>query len=159
MESQPKYLAEIKALIDVYGIDTLAELIDMSKRGIEYWFGPSPKKPGPATQRTIHELFIRHSAGEDLRESVRPEFNVLLIRSQQREIKRLQDDLDLSLNELRRNIVVSLALAETNQNLLIELVAKQRKISVDILYEEVGKENGERALRIKEDGNFPYVDI
>lgn len=75
----------------------------------------------------------------------------------ERENERLNRDLDLSLGEVRHNLLLSRAIAETNQNLLIELLAKQRKVRPDELAVEVGKENGEKYKSMKEEGSFAYV--
>lgn len=157
MSKQQDYIVEANELIKAYGLDTFAQIIERSPRGIQYWFGGKPKAPGPEMQRKIHELFAKHRSGEDLTDTINPDYKDALIASQQREIVRLKKDLDLSLGELRHNILLSRAIAETNQNMLIELLAKQRSASVEDLAAEVGRENGEKYQRMKEEGNFAYV--
>lgn len=79
------------------------------------------------------------------------------IQSLERENARLQKDLDLSLGELRHNILLSRAIGETNQQLLIEVLAKQRRKEFDFVALEVNKVNGENYKKMKEEGNFAYV--
>jgi hypothetical protein len=79
------------------------------------------------------------------------------ILSLERENERLRRDLELSLGEMRHSILLTRAIAETNQDFLIELLAKQRKVSLDVVGEESNRLNFERYMKLKEEGNFPYA--
>lgn len=81
-----------------------------------------------------------------------------LIAALKRENSRLQKDLDFSLGALRHNALLARAVAETNQDLLIELLAKQRKQDFDSIAVEVGKENHEKYEKLKEEGILVGVD-
>lgn len=97
------------------------------------------------------EVFLSHSSPDlDYREKY--------IESLERENKRLQKDLGISLGELRHRALLALAIAETNQQLLIELLAKQRKVEQQTLAVEVGKENGVKYQKIKATGIHSYED-
>lgn len=80
-----------------------------------------------------------------------------LLASMEREISRLQKDLDLSLGEMRHNILMTRAMQMTTQDLLVELLAKQSKKDPGLVGADVGIKNGENYLKLKEEGNFAYV--
>jgi transcriptional regulator with XRE-family HTH domain len=75
----------------------------------------------------------------------------------ERENKRLQKDLDLSLGELRHNILLARAVSETTQELVVEYLEKGNKKKIVELIDTVGIKNLERYQKLKEEGNFPYV--
>lgn len=76
------------------------------------------------------------------------------IASLERENNRLQKDLELSLGELRHNILLARAVSETTQDLLIEFLAKQNKQKKEDFAFEVGKANGEKYKTLKEEGSY-----
>lgn len=152
------YIVEIKELIKVYGIDDLAAILGKTPRGIQYWIAETdPKVPTPTTQRTIHELFVKHQAGENIKGLIEPDYKDKLIASQEREIKRLQKDLDLSLGELRHNILLARAMASTNQSLLIEILAKQKRVDLSVIVADANRLFDVFYKSMKEEGSFSYV--
>jgi DNA-binding transcriptional regulator YiaG len=80
-----------------------------------------------------------------------------LIRSLETEIERLQKDLELSLGELRHNALLTRAIAETNQELLIEILGGKNKKALDELAYRASTRNGEKYEKMKGEGNFAYV--
>lgn len=85
------------------------------------------------------------------------DINAKYMESLERENKRLQRDLDLSLGELRHNALLARAVAETNQELLVEMVAHHRKQKYESVALQVRTANGEKYQTMKEEGNFPYA--
>lgn len=75
----------------------------------------------------------------------------------ERENKRLQRDLDISLGELRHNSLLARAVSETNQELLVELIAGLRKQKYETVALQVRTANGEKYQRMKEEGKFADV--
>lgn len=83
-----------------------------------------------------------------------------LIASLEREVVRLKSDLDLSLGEMRHNILMNRAMQGVTQDLVIEVLAKQNKLSEEQLKDfraAVGIKNGESYLKLKEEGKFAYA--
>lgn len=81
------------------------------------------------------------------------------IASLERENERLRKDLNISLGGLRHNALLARAVAETNQQLLIELLVKQRKSDQTSVRLEVNRVNGENYKRMKEVDNHDGVGI
>lgn len=79
------------------------------------------------------------------------------IQSLERENARLQKDLDLSLSEARHNALLTRAIAETTQELLIEFLAGKNKKAYEVLADSASIKNGEKYKRMKEEGNFAHV--
>lgn len=79
---------------------------------------------------------------------------ITLLKDQNAYLKR---QLDLSLGEIRHSALHARALAETNQDLLVEMISKQRRQAVEVVSLEVGKANGEKYKRLKKEGSFPDV--
>lgn len=103
---------------------------------------------------------MKHKAGEPLeaQQEGGSEKDKKIIELLERENKRLQKDLDLSLGELRHNILLTRAIASTNQDLLIEILAKQRKVDPDLVFGEANKLFAEYYKKMKEEGKFADVD-
>lgn len=75
----------------------------------------------------------------------------------ERENERLRKDLELSLGELRHNILLTRAIAETNQELLVEaLSGKNKKVHDDLAY-KTSIRNGEKYQKMKGEGKFSDV--
>ena len=160
MRKEDAFIDEIKHLVKAYGANVIADLLDTTERGMQYWTASEERKvPREATQRKIHELFMKHSNGEDLTllKSDNADYKDKYIASIEKENTRLNRDLELSLGELRHNILMTRAMAETNQNLLIELLAKQRKVSVAAVVEDANKLFAVSYKRMKEEGSFAHV--
>lgn len=152
------HIEQLNTLITAYGSEVLAKLLDVSERSVQIWVSHPSRTPRDETLRTLGELFERHMNGEDVTVvEDATDYKDKYIASLERENARLQKDLDLSLGEVRHNILLSRATAEVTQNLVIEFLAKQRKMTWEELAVEVGKLNGERYQRIKEEGSFAYV--
>lgn len=70
MSSQEQAIKEAKELIDLYDLEVFAKAIRRTPRGVQYWFADnSQKKPGPETQKRVHEQFELHKSGKGLAES------------------------------------------------------------------------------------------
>lgn len=65
---------------------------------------------------------------------------------------------NINLSELRHNILLGRAMRETTQELLIELLTKQRKKTRKEIVAQVGTKNGEKYQRLKEGNNVVYLD-
>jgi hypothetical protein len=97
------------------------------------------------------------SPRSDLQSSTIIKLQETLIKTLEHQADVLKQQLDLSLGELRHRALLNLAISETTQNLVIELLAKQRKMTWDEVALEVGKLNGEKYQKLKEEGSFAYV--
>jgi hypothetical protein len=84
----------------------------------------------------------------------RDEF-ILLLKAENLRLKR---DLDKSLGDLRKNALLARSVAETNQDLLIEILSKQRRSSIETISLEVGKANVEKYKALKEEYNLDGAD-
>lgn len=160
------YVVEVKALIDKYGLPRVAALLETTERGVLYWLAEVPKMPRKETVRTIHELFTKDQEGVDL--SVENESKPLygansdyrdkVIALLERENERLRKELEVSLNKIRRGLALARAISETNQGLLVELLAKKNKMTVGDLSVKAGKENDARFQGILKDSMIPAGD-
>lgn len=127
------YLEQIKCLVKAYGASLVANLLDTTERGMQYWTAQEGKVPRAETQRKIHELFAKYQSGEDLRRQIshNSDYKDKYLALLESENLRLKNELSVSLVELHENLLVGKAMAATNQSMLIELLAKQRKASID----------------------------
>lgn len=98
---------------------------------VSKWLENVPRENGKVV--AVSDFKAHGSGDQDYREKY--------IDSLERENKRLQKDLDASLGDLLENALLARSVAETNQDLLIEILSKQRKASVDDISGEVGKAN------------------
>jgi len=159
--SKTNYLTEIKELVAAYGVEKIASLLESTTRGVGYWIAEKGKKvPHRDTQKKIHELFRKHTSGEPLEahNGHDPNYREKYIESLERENKRLERDLAASLGEMAERQLYALSISQTNQQLLIELLAKQRRVPVPDLSKEVGKENYDRLQKLKAGGRLNYAD-
>jgi|GEM_PF-2658034 len=152
-------LEKVQELISVYGLSPIAKVLGVTDRGVKYWLQENPKKPSAATMARINELFQNHKKGINIFD--RPteadsvfDYKEKYIAALERENARLQRDLDLSLGELRHNVLLQRAVAETTQELLVEVLAKQRKMTQEELSYTVSTMNVEKYQTLKEEGNF-----
>src|SRR5436190_3471612 len=154
MSTQGSYLTAVQELAEIYGNQLIAKLLGVTERTLMYWTQDrNPKIPTAETQRKIRELFMKHSSGFDITTDLEDQTSVKdkLIAALERENARLQKDLDLSLGELRHNVLLIRAMQETTQEMLSELLAKQRKTKVEEIAADAGKANGEKYLKLKEE--------
>lgn len=112
---------------------------------VESYFGVS--LPGLKSLKNFD--FVEFPRGNDMSEKY--------IKAIERERNRLEKDLDLSLGELRHNVLLSRAIAETNQEMLAELLAKQTKRPLAEELDSASIKSFERYTKLKEEGNFGYV--
>lgn len=133
----------------------LAGLLDVSERAIQRWVADVSITPRKETLRQLGELFVSHESGINIAMSAKEgDFRGKYIESLERENKRLQHDLDISLGELRHNSLLARAVSETNQELLVELIAGLRKQKYETVALQVRTANGEKYQRMKEEGRF-----
>lgn len=154
------YLIEIKELLANYGIDKIAALLGKTQRAVSYWVADRGAKiPNTKSQNTIHELFMKHRAGEPLGTQQNPysEKDKKIADLLERENKRLQKDIDINLTDLHESILVTRAMIATNQNFLIELLAKQKKVSIEVVVEDANKQFDEFYKGMQAGGNFADV--
>jgi len=151
MAETPTHILRLKELYDLYKGQEVADAVGVSIRQVQnYLRKDNPAIPSKEVINNIHEAFANHKKGIKLQPVVADSnYKDKYIASLERENARLQKDLDLSLGEVRHNLLLSRAIAETNQELLIELLAKQRKTSVEEVALEVSKANGERYQKMK----------
>lgn len=124
----------------------LSRKLDPSESFLKRFYDKFPKSIPKVSRETVNEAPADYMSTKDD-----------LIAALKRENARLQKDLDLSLGELRHNVLLTRAMSETTQELLIELLVKQNKKSWDDLAADVGIKNGEKYVKLKEEGNFSYV--
>lgn len=154
------YIDAVKELSKAYGASIVAKLLDTTERGMQYWTASEESKvPREITQRKIHELFLKHQNGEDLSalKSDDPNYKDKYIEALEREKERLRNDLSISLGELRHNILLTRAIAETNQELLVEILSGKNKKLSEQIADNASIKNGERYKRMKEEGSFAYL--
>lgn len=75
-----------------------------------------------------------------------------------REISRLERLLDISLEQIRENLIVIRSLQDVSQDLLTELLAKKRNAPVAKVAEEISRANSERYKKLKAESNLFYED-
>lgn len=88
------------------------------------------------------------------------DFKDKYIASLEKQNKYLEDQLAVSLAELRHSALLNRAISETTQDLVIQFLAAQRKMTQkqqDDFAVEVGKGNLSKYLKLKEEGSFAYV--
>ncbi len=66
----------------------------------------------------------------------------------------LKEALEVNSDELHRNILLTRSLAETNQDILIELLAKQRKQDQKTVVLEMNKANADKLHRMQAEDNL-----
>lgn len=159
MAKNSTYISELKALLDVYGAAVIAKLLGVTERGIDYWLSPSPKVPRSETQRTIHELFLKHDFGEDIRLSEKPGLKDELLQSYKdqvtllkEEVTNLRSRLSLKQAELTEIGQINQSLLLTNQDILIQLLSLQKKQETKKTAYEVGKVNAQNYQIVKKKG-------
>lgn len=138
MSTKTQYFNELKQLIEAYGVDKIAGLLGKTSRGVSNWVSEDPKTPHPNTQLAISELFRKFKAGE-LVELDPADFKDKYMRSLEDQIATLKSQVNLLTAEMRHIILINQAIAQTNRDLLIEIIAKQRKVPLNELKIEVGK--------------------
>lgn len=149
-------------------IDKLAELIDVTP---EYFKERNLEKEKVKPDRLILDRRIDslraavqnrnvlndyqekyHTQQKELMDLMRHQIAILQDKSRMTE-----KTLELSLGELRHNILLARAMAEVNQNLLIELLSKQKKTDPSVVAADASKQFAELYKRMKEEGSFSYV--
>jgi len=153
----PSYMAKAEkgsTLSDSYitAIETKFNVnADWLKTGHGEMFGKSPKKVPHGTSRV----------NEDQADYAWKDKYIAVIEKEkerlEKENERLENNLELSLGELRHNILLSRAIAETTQELIVEYLEKGNKKKIVELIDTVGTKNLERYQKLKEEGNFAYV--
>lgn len=164
-----QHITEVKELIDKYGLLPVASALETTERGVSYWIADKDRKtPRKETVQKIHELFLSHKAGhglgsnglKDASEIFRNKYIESLQRERdvlQRENERLQRDLDLSLGELRHNILLARAIGEVTQELLVDYLEKSDRKKYAELIDNVSTKNFETYQKLKAEGSFAYV--
>lgn len=158
MAKNSTYISELQALIDAYGAGVIAKLLGVTERGMGYWTQEKPKVPRSETQRTIHELFLKHEFGEDIRLSDKPGLKDELLQSYKDQVDLLKSQLSLKSAELTEIGLINQSLLLTNQDLLIQLLAFQKKQDSKKTAFEVGKVNAQNYLRAKRKDTPADVD-
>lgn len=155
------FRVHVETLIKAYGLETTARLLDRSPRGVQYWLMENPKKPQKDIVIKVRELFMKHTNGENLLRlfevESNAEFKEKYIQSLEKEVARLQKNLDLSLGELRHNVLLTRAVAETTQEMVSEFQAGKNKKLLEQILDNASIRNVEKYKKLKEEGNFGYV--
>jgi hypothetical protein len=95
--------------------------------------------------------YVQNVPRENISESSIHDYRDELISSLKRENARLQKDLDLSLGELRHNILLTRAMSETTQEMLVEYQAGKNRKRFEELIDTVSTKNVERYKTLKEE--------
>lgn len=149
MAEDERYLIEVKELIDHYGLEEVARLLKLTPRGVQYWTSETePKKPGPQTRRTIHELHQKHKKGEKLISSNDPDYK-------DRYIKILEEQVNYLQGQLRHLLILTHAKVATNQQALADLLVKQKIEEGDLVEDRLSKENLQNYQKLKLELNIP----
>lgn len=149
----PPYLLELNVLLNAYGAGITAGLLNTTERAMQYWQSDPDRTPRKETIRKISELFERHQKGENI-----------VITGQtgdfkDRYIKLLEDQLNSATKEMRHIALMNHALLKTNQDVLIELLAKQRKEPFETVSLRLGKVLNDYYSTAKEKGIVIDVGI
>ena len=147
------YLIEIKELLTKYGIDKIAALLGKTQRAVSYWVAEGDAKiPNIKSQNTIHELFVKHRAGEPLEAQQSPdsEKDKKIADLLERENKRLQKDIDVNLKKMQDEIRLIRTNGIVIRNMVVELLAKQQKRPVREVAHEKNKEIAELYSKISQ---------
>lgn len=136
--SRPEdYTGEIRALVGAYGEAGTAALLKVTPRAVQYWVaGSGSKSPRMATKQKIHELFVKHQTGENLKHLLNgkkePDYRDEIIAL-------LKERLNLSERKMvlyqQRNLALLRAIVET----LPQLLAKVEKMKLQQAHEEMNK--------------------
>lgn len=156
MSSNQSVIDQLEKLLEVYGQEFMENALNVSDKSIRNWKkGGNPSKE---TFRLIQEMYKKHEQGTNLALiHAAGDDKELIIKLLQRENERLQRDLQLSLGELRHNILLTRAIVEVNQDCMIEILAKQRKMSISDVALEKNRANYEKFEILKAEGSFSYV--
>lgn len=126
MSKPEQYIIEAKELINTYGLQAFANALGRTERGIQYWFtDANPKKPGPKTQKKIHELFAQHKLGNGLTKPQTPQKGEIAQNGQEQDYlsgKNLEG-FRAAHNKIAES---NFRLVETNSELALAIVRAQR---------------------------------
>jgi DNA-binding Xre family transcriptional regulator len=82
---------------------------------------------------------------------------IALLEGTVNELREEKKNLQASLSDLKENVLLIRAMQETTQELLAEVLAKQNKKSRQDILGDVGKANGEKYVKLTEEGKFVYA--
>lgn len=149
------YLSQLRELYSNCSKQEVADALGVTLRQVQnYLKGEKAPTPGQDVQLKIRESFANYKEGQPLiKRQDDGEWKSKYITALERENARLQRDLDINLAELRNDILLQRALSETTQDMLVELLAKQRKAPLDEVAYIVSTMNGERFQALKAGDN------
>jgi hypothetical protein len=148
------FLQQAEILSNAYGAQVLARMLGITERAVNTWTEKKPKVPREATQRKLQELFLKHESGIDIRTLAQPDLKEELLESYRDQVAYLKERLNLVAQEIADLGRANQALAMTNQNMLIELLAQKRKAEPRKVAFEMNKANDVNYESAKEAGNI-----
>lgn len=169
------HLQKIEILSNAYGADVLAKMLGVTERSIQIWVANPKRVPREETMRTLGELFARHTDGEDLAVTVAEpnykekyysdlENQIAELKGDKKnlsdQVKMLQEQLSLVMGQLRHVLLLTHALSETNQDAMIQVMAKLKIGEADAIDEQLGIKNTESYQNMKDElGIVEPLDI
>lgn len=134
MSQNNHHRAPLLELVNAYGAQSVADLLDVTLRSIQnYLSETNPTNPHPNTTRKIHELYAKHKTGEGLKaeknnnngagDEYKDKYIKLLesqiiekdslIQQKNNHIAKLEDKISLSVGELQKQAVINRAYLRT----------------------------------------------
>lgn len=153
------HITQVEELSNVYGTRLIADLLGVTERAMQIWSSDPDRSPRKETLGKLGELFAKFKAGENLAQMAdtndyRGRYIISLedrIKDKDDRIKTLEDQLNLVIGQLRHVILLTHALSETNQDAIIQMMAKQKIASGDELNERMGIMNTENYQNMKDE--------